>query len=790
MTNEEILFSKFSGPAVIISFANGRVTNIKNNDQYLMELGMNVSSEDFIKINAADFFEESDYEVYIDAIKECIANDKKTACETARKLVSNCCGEDRVIIRSSFALMEAKGDEYLVFETIRNLTTESETLVNLRESDRRFRIASEQVNIYYWEYTVATREMRPCFRCMRDLGLPALLKDYPNSAIERGIFPADYADMYRDWHRQIAEGADKLEAIIPLTADRIPFRVRYTTEFDENGKPYKAYGSATLVTEDEIERNKLDDAIIGTLSNEYSFIMTVDIDKNEACIIRTEFPQKPGESSVVKYSDVLAYATESFEDLSAEENKRLLDFDYLRNEFFVTSSRREITSKSNSGQWIRVVYQALDRKENGRTTKMLVSFVDIDDLAAQKYEADVMIAKQKAALEENQKMLIKAAEEANKANEAKTAFFFNMSHDIRTPMNAILGFSKLASEEIDNREALSEYLGRIQNSGEHLLSLINDILDMSRIESGKMEIVASANNIREISDDCFNLLKGQMLSKKIDFTYDVSNIKQENIYCDKLKIKQVILNILSNACKFTPEGGKVSFWVTQLTSGEKPEYEIRIKDNGIGMSEEFSKQIWEPFSRESNEKVNEIQGTGLGMSIVKNIVNLMKGTITLNTRLGKGSEFIINIPLEACNEITMKPELKPILGKDYSGKTLLLVDDISANRLLANILLKKMGFSIIEATNGIEAVEIVTESNPGDIDIILMDVMMPVMDGLEATRKIRTIDNKKLASLPIIAMTANAFDDDIKATRSAGMNDHITKPIVKDDLIRIIEKNL
>lgn len=254
MSDYEYLFSRFAEPSVILLYDGTSIRTENINDKYLNEIGMNIDSREYTDTPVEDSFKSSEYEVYFEAVKRCALTGTETTAQTWRKFTHDCCGDNTVCIKSRFILLDKTENTYRICESIRNVTEERRNLDDLVEGDRRVKIAIEQINIYYWEYTVATKEMRPCYRCMRDLGLPALVRNYPEPAIEAGIFPLDYADMYRDWHRQIAEGAKELEAVIPLTIARVPFRVRYTTEFDENGKPYKAYGSATLVSDEELRQ--------------------------------------------------------------------------------------------------------------------------------------------------------------------------------------------------------------------------------------------------------------------------------------------------------------------------------------------------------------------------------------------------------------------------------------------------------------------------------------------------------------------------------------------------------
>ena len=522
-----------------------------------------------------------------------------------------------------------------------------------------------------------------------------------------------------------------------------------------------------------------------------------------------------------------------------------------------------------------------------------------------------------------------AVEKAETANRAKSTFLSNMSHDIRTPMNAIIGFTTLALSNIDDTDRVKDYLGKTLASSNHLLSLINDVLDMSRIESGKIHLEEVEVNLSDVLHDLKTIVSGQIYAKQLELYMDVMDVTDEDVYCDKTRLNQILLNLLSNAIKFTPAGGTVSVRVRQLAGKVHGcgQYEFRIKDNGIGMSQEFAKKIFEPFERERTSTVSRIQGTGLGMAITKNIVDMMGGTIEVQTAQGKGTEFTVCVPMRAqteqrpvekiteleglkalvvdddfntCDSVTkmlvkvgmraewtlsgkeavlrarqsiemsdvyhayiidwrlpdmngievtrqirslhddtpiiiltaydwsdieveakaagvtafcskpmfmsdlretlmsalgQKPadavqRLLPEKNADFKGKHILLVEDNELNREIAQEILQEYGFLVDTAENGAVAVEKVSTAAPGSYDLVLMDVQMPIMDGYTATRKIRALDDPARAKLPILAMTANAFDEDRRNALESGMNGFLSKPIVIGDLVQELHKIL
>ncbi|MGN0733786.1 MAG: hybrid sensor histidine kinase/response regulator [Emergencia sp.] len=391
---------------------------------------------------------------------------------------------------------------------------------------------------------------------------------------------------------------------------------------------------------------------------------------------------------------------------------------------------------------------------------------------------------------------------AEEANKSKSTFLSNMSHDIRTPMNAVIGFSTLALANVENSEKVKNYLEKILSSSNHLLSLINDILDMSRIESGKVYLDETEANLSDMFHDIYTIISGQVQEKQLKLHMDTHDVKNEDVYCDKTRLSQILLNLLSNAIKFTPPGGTIEVQIAQHS--DAPEgmgaYEIRVRDNGIGMSREFAEHIFEPFERERTSTVSKIQGTGLGMAISKNIVDMMGGTIDVNTEKGKGTEFVIRLLLKLQTEdgTTASPGSIAGLNRLKSGdgvnscdsfvdKRLLLVEDNELNQEIAVEILTGYGFSVDVAENGEIALKKISESDPGDYDLILMDIQMPVMNGYEATKHIRALDNPVLSTIPIIAMTANAFDEDRKTASECGMNGFITKPIDLNDIIKALQ---
>ena len=611
--------------------------------------------------------------------------------------------------------------------------------------------------------------------------------------------------------------------------------------------------------------------------------ITVEQIRKDICILRKLHPEEQ-EDSEKNY----------MEEIQVHE-QREWDFEYVH-------------LKTGEKRWFHNI--AMGSEVNGKKKYILVMSDRTSD------------RKMNQALSE----AVRAAETANKA---KSTFLSNMSHDIRTPMNAIIGFTTLAVSNIDDKKRVRDYLGKILSSSNHLLSLINDILDMSRIESGKIHLEETEVSLSDVLHDLKTIISGQIHAKQLELYMDAMDVTNEDVYCDKTRLNQVLLNLLSNAVKFTPAGGTVSVRIRQYPGTVKGSelYEIRVKDNGIGMSQEFVQKIFSPFERERTSTVSRIQGTGLGMAITKNIVNMMGGTIEVLTEQGKGTEFIVRLPFRiqskhqriekiaeleglkalvvdddfnTCDSVTkmlvkvgMRSEwtlsgkeavlrarqsmemgdafhayiidwrlpdmngievtrqirslgddtpiiiltaydwsdievearaagvtafcakpmfmsdirdtlmtaigqkqaeaetaILPTAGSDFRGRYILLVEDNELNSEIAAEILNEYGFLVDTAENGAEAVEKVKNSKPGNYDLVLMDVQMPVMNGYEATKQIRALDNPALAGITILAMTANAFDEDKKKALECGMDGFLSKPIVIEELISILQKNL
>ena len=381
---------------------------------------------------------------------------------------------------------------------------------------------------------------------------------------------------------------------------------------------------------------------------------------------------------------------------------------------------------------------------------------------------------------------------AESASKAKSTFLSNMSHDIRTPMNAIIGFTNIGLKQNPTPE-LKNCLEKISNSSEHLLTLINDVLDISRIESGKIKYTPLPIDIREVTDTVLNIMHGFLSNRNINFRTRRTRIETPYVIADAVRIREVLVNILGNAVKFTDDGGSIIFEMNYYPWEDDKHIVVcyRISDTGVGMSEEFVEHIFDEFSQEENSARTQYKGTGLGMAITKRYVDLMGGTISVESKKNEGSTFTIEIPFELTDESEVRKQGIPASKADLTGVKILMAEDNELNAEIAMVQLEEAGIQVTRASDGKEVVKIFAENPPGTFDIILMDVMMPEMNGYEATKAIRSMNNRHDDSnIPIIAMTANAFAEDVQVSLDEGMNGHIAKPINIDELIKAIARNV
>ncbi|MGN1016490.1 MAG: ATP-binding protein [Faecousia sp.] len=463
-----------------------------------------------------------------------------------------------------------------------------------------------------------------------------------------------------------------------------------------------------------------------------------------------------------------AIARDVRDDDAREQMERFLSPEQLRQ----TDRDLQLEFRSPRGEdsWTRLYAVSVEARQ-GIPSKILLADQDVTE--ARREEA------------ERQRALKTAMEAAEKANRAKSTFLFNMSHDIRTPMNAILGFAELTNRHLDDPRAVRGYVDKIRNSSELLLKIINDILDLARIESGKTTLEPAPTSTRRGVESVRDLFAEGMEKAGIRFTTEYS-AEDEWVICDSIRMSQIAINLISNAQKFTPSGGKVLFRFVQTGRKEDTaDYMLVVQDTGIGMDKEFLPRMFDAFERERSSTEAGIQGTGLGLSIVKDLTDMMGGSISVDSAPGKGTTFTLRFTFPIAREQEARAEAQLAAKADFAGKRVLLVEDNELNREIAQEILEDLGLTVVTATDGAQAVDMVSRSAPGEIQLILMDIQMPHMDGYTATQTIRKLPDPVLAGLPILAMTANAFEEDRQAALAAGMNGHIPKPI---DIRKLLEE--
>ena len=528
--------------------------------------------------------------------------------------------------------------------------------------------------------------------------------------------------------------------------------------------------------EQEIELQR---EIIEGLGKEYFSVLAVDLDKDlvfsyreseETGKIFLDFCRKCGNrwSKMVPF-----YAKTMVADNTNGEFEKQLDLEVLRSQEEDFSMTYEFKSETGIQYYqVRVAYV---KKKDG-TRMAVVGTRNIDSLI-----------KKERMQEEKLKKAYAAAENANKA---KTEFLNNMSHDIRTPMNVILGYNQLMKSQLTEPKQL-DYQKKIEQSGKLLMAIINNVLDMARIESGKMKVDENYEIVGEVVDEIISTFSSEAEERGIHLSGSMQ-VTHRNILCDGTKIREIYVNLVSNAIKYTPRGGNVTITVEELPCEKEGYIKIKgeVEDTGIGMSKEYLPTLFEPFSREHNTTIGKVGGTGLGMSVVKRMIDLMGGSIEVKSELGKGTVFTFTLMHKVADEKyycqKMETADAPDMKENLRGKHVLLAEDSDLNAEIAIAVLEETGLIIERVEDGIQCVNRIEQMPSGTYDLILMDIQMPNMDGYKATQCIRHLDDKKKAEIPIIAMTANAFAEDVQAALNAGMNEHVAKPIDVEKLEEVI----
>ncbi len=546
-----------------------------------------------------------------------------------------------------------------------------------------------------------------------------------------------------------------------------------------------------MIREGDIDHNKRTASIINSLSSMFFAAYYIDLEKDtfqpvtqEEEVVDVLGDERNYTQGINTYAQKFVCPDDREEYLSCVNRQNLMNT--LRDgQTFIATEYRKMPNEKNQRTWTRATVVLAEAAQDGSPRRAVYVAQDVTE--------------SKLKEEKDQQTLLEACKAAERANAAKSDFMSRMSHDIRTPMNAIIGMTEIAVRHLDERERVLDCLEKITVSSKHLLSLINEVLDMSKIESGKIELSEEEVNLAGLIDNLVTMIRPSVQQNHHDLDVHIANVEHQYVLGDPVRMQQVFMNILGNSVKYTPNGGKLALEVYEKPSGMDGYgcYEFVFTDNGMGMSKEFLEKLFEPFSREEGSRVNKIEGTGLGMAIARSIARKMNGDIIVESELGKGSRFTVQLSLKLGNQVApdqkseeaQEQEMVQALSKEaLAEKRLLLVEDNELNREIAVELISQTGVSVDSAENGQEALACFEKMPENHYDMIFMDIQMPVMDGYEATAKLRRLARRDAPQIPIIAMTANAFAEDIRKSREAGMNEHLTKPLDIGALMKCLEK--
>lgn len=684
----------------------------------------------------------------------------------------------------------------------------------LSTSVEAFRIASVETGNFIFTYNIKTRTVAIDDKSAKILGIQSLQKDVPYSVAKTDLIIEDSKSEYLRIHQAILDGENHAEGIVKIkSADNRQnvYELKIQAVLDEEGNPSgtavgiynditAGYAKAMeqerslqslqkeLIEKEESakeeSRKQLD--MIYALSLDYYTIYLLKLETDTFTVQRRteELTGSTAERvmrTAVYSKDIEDYIAHYIPIDDQEMMREKISIEAMR-KYFKAGETRLVRYRRISGELIEYIeWRIVNFSSRSGASEVLIAVRNVDKEVQQEME-------QKACLED-------ALEQAKNANKAKSAFLSNMSHDIRTPLNIIVGSSEIAENNLDDREEIGKCLKKISAAASHLRSLINNVLEMSQIENGELKLQEEKCSLSVLMHNVVSIVQPQFRAKQMKLSLNMLEMKDKNVYVDSARLQEVFLNILDNMVKFTPGQGMVSICVRQLASEKKGygSYEFIFQDTGIGMAEEFLEHVFEQFEREKNTTDSGIGGAGLGMTIVKAIIEKMQGSIHVYSEQGKGTRFVINIMLQLFQkEGSQKQErlLENNRKEVFYGKRLLLVEDNELNREITKDLLEQAGFVIETAEDGSIAVEMVKQSEEGYYDAILMDIQMPIMNGYKATEAIRCLDREDAVGIPIIALTANAFENDRKNALESGMNAHIPKPLNVRELYGILAEYL
>lgn len=630
------------------------------------------------------------------------------------------------------------------------------------EESIREQIAHSQYDLDYVEYRIIRKDGG--VRWLDDYG------HFVHSETVGDVFYVFVGDATEKKERQI----EKLETWF---SEKLKKEQELQAQLDKYDKEMKVIHQEHLIRLEMIEG----------LSVDYESIFYVDLDKDriKAYRVSERFQKQFSEHCAVR--TFTGFDADYIAEWVYPEDRELLkgisDPAYIRREFERSGNRNfhlnfRVYGNHHDTKYIQLRVVNVGSEES--VSQVIFGYRNMDE---------EMIGEM-----QQKKLLKEALDEANLANNAKNLFLTNMSHDIRTPMNAIVGFTELARKHIQNQEKVANYLDMISTSSEQLLQLLNDVLEISRLESGAVNIEEEECSLMDIAHQVQMSILPKAAEKNITLSLDISNLKHDSVRADKGRLSQILTYLTDNAVKYTGADGRVTIVVIEKEQGGAQDdlvtYQFAIEDNGIGISEEFMSTLFEPFEREKNTTLSGIHGTGLGLTITKKLVDIIGGRIEVFSTAGEGSRFIVTLPLRLQESSGYFGTVEESVPQFSTAKRILIVDDNEINLEIEYEVLKDAGFLVDTAEDGSIAVEKIKQSKPGDYDLILMDIQMPIMDGYRATRAIREMKNPALAGIPIIAVSANAFEEDKRMAMESGMNAHLAKPLDTPRLYKLIRKFL
>lgn len=690
------------------------------------------------------------------------------------------------------SMVSSRGGRDIIQRTIFDVTDRHLLQEQLEQEREMYRLAMESSSDVMYEYRM-DEDTFISYEPKADGGVYKIaLPHYQETLRTKKIVHPDYIQAALD--NICGACTETIEILMrsPKCRDYQWYRITGKL-LSSKGQPRRVVGTLCNIQEEKSalmsnqEVLHMHQSAIQAMSNIYLSIYYIDLPANHYYGIRIPEAFQSVIPRSGNFQQTMSLYFSSF--AAAEELPRLLPYascDYLSKHMHSVGQHMEVEfMRQNDGKepsWLRLELQLVST-ENGRPKNVVAAFRNIT-------ESRRMELKRRQEEEQATRAMEDAYAAAQSANQAKSDFLSKMSHDMRTPMNAIMGMTTIARENMDDPDRLRDCLEKIHLSSHHLLNLINEVLDMSKIESGSISLNESVVNLREVLRETAEIIRPDVERKHHCFRIVDASLEHGFVLGDAVRISQILLNLLSNSVKYTPDGGSITLSLdeSEYYSSTTRRYTFTVEDNGIGMSDDFQKKLFQPFTRAEDSRVSRIQGTGLGMSITQNLVQMMNGSIHVSSRLDHGTCISVALVLRTAQT---SPDSRPLdepAPDLHGGYRILLVEDNALNREIARYMLEDAGLTVDEAEDGQEAIQTFQNSFPHYYDLILMDIQMPVMDGYLSTRAIRALDRPDAASVPIVALTANAFAEDVDRARQAGMNDHIAKPLDAPTLLRTLAR--